>query len=95
MLLLEVWDDEFDEHGAHSHALIYAGPLGDQARGMLSPQARLRSTLLASSHFEAMTAYYRLMGWGKYTTHESWDYEPYPADWVQQQRQAGIELPAV
>jgi hypothetical protein len=32
-----------------------------------------------------MTIYYRIMGWGVYTTDQPWDYEPYPEDWHAQQ----------
>jgi hypothetical protein len=92
-LLLEVWDD-VGATGEPLSSLIYAGPLGAEARRMLSPQARLRTTLAARSHFEAMTAYYRLKGWGEYTTNQPWDSEPYPPEWIEQQRQAGITLSA-
>jgi hypothetical protein len=35
-------------------------------------------TFEAGSYFEAMTIYYRLYGWGDYTTEFAIDYEPYP-----------------
>jgi hypothetical protein len=50
----------------------------------MSPDARLIWTVEAGSHFEAMTAYYEFMGWGKYTTNQEWDYQPYPEGWAQE-----------
>jgi hypothetical protein len=44
----------------------------------MSPDARLIWKVEAESHFEAMTAYYEFMGWGKYTTNQEWDYQSYP-----------------
>ncbi|HEV2361125.1 MAG TPA: hypothetical protein VGS21_05445 [Acidimicrobiales bacterium] len=54
-----------------SQTFCLAGPMGDQARQMLDPGSRLTWTVEASSHFEAMTLYYRHMGWRIYTS----DYE--------------------
>jgi len=28
----------------------------------------------------AMTAYYKFMGWGEYTTDQEWDMHPYPEE---------------
>ena len=39
----------------------------------------------ASSHFEAMTIYYRHYGWGAYTSDFAMDREPYPDDWAERQ----------
>ena len=75
-LLLEVWE-YFSEDGESLPALLYAGPLGDESRGLLGQNARLLTTLRAGSHFEAMSAYYRLMGWGEYTTNDPLDHRPY------------------
>ncbi len=83
-LLHEVWEDP-GEDGRSLHSLQYAGPLGDGARRRLGPRARLLTTFEAGSHFEAMTIYYRLMGWGEYTTDQPWDYQPYPDEWFKEQ----------
>lgn len=80
MLLHEVWED-FGDEGESLPCLVYSGRLGDEARSLLSPQARLLTTFEAGSHFEAMTIYHKLMGWGKYFTAQPWDDQPYPAEW--------------
>lgn len=54
-----------------------AGPKGDAARAMLEQPAELVWTVEASSHFEAMTLYYKFRGRGKYTTDQEWDYASY------------------
>jgi hypothetical protein len=50
-----------------------AGAHGDQARGLLSPRAKLVWTVEAASHFEAMKLYYEHQGLGTYTTDQRWD----------------------
>ena len=80
-LLLEIWQD-LGEGGESLPALLYAGPLGDKSRHLLGPRARLLTTIWANSHFEAMTIYYRQMGWGEYTTNQPFDYQPYPEEWL-------------
>jgi hypothetical protein len=84
-LLLEVWEN-IGESGESLPALLYAGPLGDDSRRLLGPKARLLTSIWAGSHFEAMTVYYRLMGWGEYTTNQPWDYQPYPEEWLLEQK---------
>lgn len=37
-------------------------------------------TFEAGSHYEAMTIYYRHMGWSEYTTDQEWDFQPYPVE---------------
>ena len=37
-----------------------------------------------------MTIYYRLMGWGEYTTNEPRDYQAYPEEWFLEQEKAGL-----
>jgi hypothetical protein len=76
-LLLEVWEN-LGESGESLAVLLYAGQLGDESRRLLGPKARLLTTIWAGSHFEAMTAFYKLMGWGEYTTDQPWDYQPIP-----------------
>jgi hypothetical protein len=88
-LLLEVWED-FGDDGESLPALLYAGPRGEESRRLLGPKARLLTTIHAGCHFEAMTLYYRLMGWGTYTTSQPWDYEPYPEGWLLEQESAGL-----
>jgi hypothetical protein len=56
--------------------------MGDGARSLLEPGWRLDWEVEAGSHFEAMTLYYEHMGWGRYTTDQDWDYQPYPEDWL-------------
>jgi len=81
----ELWKDVGgDEYPELTFCL--AGPHGDGARGLLSPKAELIWMVDAGSHFEAMTAYYRFMGWGEYTTDQEWDTRPYPEEWSQGSR---------
>ncbi len=58
---------------------------GEESRRQLGPEARLVTTISAGSHFEAMAAYYRLVGWGEYTTNQPQDYQPYPQEWILEQ----------
>lgn len=70
----ELWDDP-QSPGRFMYCL--AGPMGDGARGQLSPEAACVWTVEASSHFEAMTLYYERQGWGEYTTDCDWAYTTY------------------
>lgn len=45
-----------------------AGEHGNEARAILSTDAKLVWSVEASSHYEAMCLYYSYMGWGQYTT---------------------------
>jgi len=72
IVLHELWDDV--ENG---QTFCLAGPMGNDARAMLGPHARLTWTVDAASHFEAMTRYYDHMGWGTCTTDQSWDGQTY------------------
>jgi hypothetical protein len=83
-LLHEVWI-EVGVGGESLPSLLLAGPLGDESRRLLGPNAQQVATLSAANHFEAMTAYYRLMGWGEYTTDQPDDYAPYPSEWFDSQ----------
>jgi hypothetical protein len=76
----ELWKDIGGEEYAEL-TFCLAGSHGDDARRTLSPQARLIWTVDAESHYEAMTAYYKFMGWGEYTTEQAWDMQPYPKEW--------------
>ena len=62
-VLHELWDD-----GEDGLTFCLAGPMGDNARALLPASARLMWTVESESHFEAMTVYYRHMGWRTYTT---------------------------
>jgi hypothetical protein len=62
-LLHELWV----EKDGDGQTFCLAGPLGEEARKLLGPDAKLVWSVEASSHFEAMTAYYQFMGWGQYT----------------------------
>jgi hypothetical protein len=84
-LLHELW--EYPEDGMLLYTFCHAGPGGDGARKKLPTDAKLVWTVWAGSHFEAMTRYYERQGWGTYTTNQSWDLEPYPVEWVQEQQQ--------
>ncbi|KPH91296.1 hypothetical protein AMS58_21110 [Pseudoalteromonas porphyrae] len=59
----ELW---MDEEGLGTFCL--SGAHGDDARKLLEPNSKLVWSCEAESHFEAMTKYYKYMGWGKYTT---------------------------
>ncbi|MFD0558400.1 hypothetical protein FB566_3702 [Stackebrandtia endophytica] len=73
MVLHELWNE-----GDDGQMFCLAGPGGDSARALLSPAARLVWTVEADSHVEAMTLYYRHMGWGAYTpAHLEDDGRPY------------------
>ncbi len=80
-LIHELWIESGQER-----TFCLAGPMGDDARGLMLPGARLVWTVEANSHFEAMTEYYKYMGWGTYTTEHSWNHQPYPEEWVQVQK---------
>ena len=81
ILLHELWLEEKNEQ-----TFCLAGPMGNDARSLLSPSAKLIWTTEAGSHFEAMTKYYKHMGWGLYKTEHDWDNQPYPDDWLLTQR---------
>ncbi len=88
-LLMEIWLDRTGDGPAHP-LMEFAGPRGDHSRALLSKNAKLLTTVWASTHFEAMTLYYAIMGWGVFTTDQLWDFDPYPEEWVDEQRNAGI-----
>ena len=90
-LLFEVW--EYAEDAQHLSSLEYAAPSRRGLPPLMPPGARLRAHLWASSHFEAMTLYYGLKGWGECTTDEPLDHEPFPDEWIEGQRKAGIGPP--
>jgi hypothetical protein len=81
-LLHELWE----ENDGEGLTFCLAGPIGDGARGLLRPGAKLIWTVEAECHFDAMTKYYAFMDWGKYTTDQPWDLENYPDEWLETQR---------
>jgi hypothetical protein len=82
-LLHELW--EYTEDGMRLCTFSYAGPLGEGCRRSLPPDAKLVWAVWAGSYFEAMTLYWHHQGWGKYTTDQAWDLEPYPPEWIAEQ----------
>jgi hypothetical protein len=76
-LMHELW-----EEGERS-TFCLAGPMGDGARELLGPGAKLLWTVEAESHFGAMTKYYEFRNWGEYTTEHEWDMQPYPEEWLE------------
>lgn len=83
-LVHEVWEETTD--GMVLHSCCLAGPRGEGCRSTLAPNARLIQTFEAASHFEAMTLYNSLLGRERYTTDQSWDYQPYPEQWHLEQQ---------
>lgn len=75
-LIHEIWEDV--EEGGITHTCCLNGPLGDGARNLLGPNARLLTTFEANSHFEAMTIYNHYLGYEPYRTDFEEDYLPYP-----------------
>ena len=75
-LLHEIWEQP-DDSGNMLPGLCFAGPKGDRFRELLEPGSKLLCTFTATSHFEAMTKYYELVGYGEYVNDESWSHEPY------------------
>lgn|GEM_PF-677525 len=82
-LVHELWEEQDGRT-----MVCYAGPGGDTARASLEPGARLRWVFEADSHFEAMTLYHDRMEWAPYNTPQPEDLEPYPSEWVVEQRAA-------
>jgi hypothetical protein len=62
-MLHELW---VDAEGLDT--FCHAGPIGDGARELVGPNAKLIWTVEAKSSLEAMTLYYEYKGWGPYTT---------------------------
>lgn len=57
--------------------LCLADENGDDCRKILEPGSKLIHEFYACSHFDAMTIYYKFMGWGTYTTEFEIDKKPY------------------
>lgn len=84
-LIHEIWFNPEDD-GQMLPGLCLAGPMGDDYRKMLNPGAKKSGTIEGTSHYDVMTKYYRLMGWGTYSTTFVKDREPYPSHWIAIQR---------
>lgn len=76
ILIYEVWEQP-DETGKMLPGLVLAGLDGDAFRRILEPGARLMIRFKATSHFQAMTTYYQLVGYGEYFNDEPWSHEPH------------------
>jgi hypothetical protein len=61
--------------------LCLSGPMGDSFHSLLETDSKLVQIIEGSSHYDVMTKYYKIMGWGEYTTEFQRDYEPYPDEW--------------
>lgn len=88
-LVHEVWEEFTD--GMLLHACCLAGPRGAGCRSTLTPNAWLRWSFEAGSHFEAMTIYHALLRREPYSTDQPGDREPYPEQWKQEQQQQTAE----
>ncbi len=64
-----------------------AGPDGDAARKLFAEAgpATLVWTFEAGSHHEAMTRYNQYLGREPCSSHQAWDLEPYPEEWLRVQ----------
>lgn len=91
-LIHEIWQVLGDD-GEALPTLCLAGPDGNGIRAMLHEEAvehgrgvpQCVGRFEAESHFEAMTIYYRRLGWGEYRTEFDQDREPYPDYWARRQ----------
>jgi hypothetical protein len=59
--LHELWVEE-----GVGHSFMLAGPMGDGARSMLSPDSVLTWTVEAPNYVAAMSALYEYLDWGEY-----------------------------
>jgi hypothetical protein len=53
---------------------------------LLKSGAVKAAELTGHSHFDAMTKYWKLQGWGEYEAESPQDHEPYPDEWAAIQR---------
>jgi hypothetical protein len=80
-LVHEVWRD------SDSVMMCLAGPMGNQARSMLTEHATLAHTFVADNSLAAGQRYYDLVGFGEYrSAFPELDAQPYPASWGAIQR---------
>ncbi|TDW16610.1 hypothetical protein EV128_13462 [Rhizobium azibense] len=84
-MIFEIWlDPEPDGHMLPG--LCIAGPMGDDYRSLLNSGAVKAGEIEGHSHFEVMTRYWHLQGWGEYRTEHSQDHEPFRDEWAVVQR---------
>lgn len=76
-LMHELWEE------GELSTFCLAGPMGDGARDLLGPGAILLWTVVAESHFDAMTKYYEFKNWGEYTTEHELDRQAYSEEWLE------------
>jgi hypothetical protein len=76
----ELWEN----HDGGGDMVCLAGARGDAARKSLAPVATLVAAFEAGTYFEAMTAYYKLVGWGEYEARDEFEFEPYPEEWARE-----------
>ena len=67
-------------------SFFFAGPMGDGARARLPANAKLAWTVWARSHFEALLLLHERIGPEPHTSDDPWDFEPYPREWIDEQR---------
>jgi hypothetical protein len=84
-LIHEVWLDP-EPDGQMLPGLCLAGPMGNDFRALLVPEAVKAAELRGHSHFDAMTKYWKLQGWGEYEAEYPQDHEHYPDEWAAIQR---------
>ena len=83
-LLHELW--EWPEGEQTLSLFCVAGPQGNESRAMLPENAKLVWTTWARTHFEAMSLLHERIGPEPHTSEEPWDFEPYPPEWIEEQR---------
>ena len=70
----EIWLDSEGLTG-----LCLSGAKGNGARELMQVDgAKLIHSFYASSHYDAMTIYYKYMNWGQYNTNQEKDKQLYP-----------------
>lgn len=85
-LVHEIWLDP-EPDGQMLTGLCIAGPMGDDFRGKLNRGAIKTGTIEGFSHFDVMTKYWKVNGWGAYRAKSSDDHELYPLGWITIQRE--------
>lgn len=85
VLVHEIWLDP-EPDGQMLSGLCLAGPMGNGFRSLLNEGAVKAGEITGHSHFDAMTKYWKLQGWGDYQARDPRDHELYPDEWVLVQR---------
>ena len=83
-LLHELW--EWSERDMTLSSSCIVGPQGDDSRARLPANASLVWTVWARTHFEALSLLHERIGPEPHTSEEPWDFQPYPQEWVDEQR---------